>query len=154
MVEIGETQGAAAESWRGTSGSRGPTSNPTSPAGTVRWSPGGLADTGRHDGWSSGSAAWIVSGAVPEPTTSPPRAGPDVTALDQATAALRAGGAVVLPTDTVYGVAALPSVAGATAQLFALKDRSDGQPLAVLVADVNQAAGGSRRRWPDRWRRG
>jgi L-threonylcarbamoyladenylate synthase len=79
---------------------------------------------------------------VPEPShPSPVVRVADPTALDQAAAALRAGGAVVLPTDTVYGVAALPSVAGATAQLFALKDRSDGQPLAVLVADVNQAAG-------------
>jgi len=53
--------------------------------------------------------------------------------------ALRAGGAVVLPTDTVYGVGALPSVPGATAALFALKDRDRTRPLAVLVADDEQA---------------
>lgn len=46
---------------------------------------------------------------------------------------------MVLPTDTVYGVAALPGVARATEVLFALKDRSQRQPLAVLVADVAQA---------------
>ena len=62
----------------------------------------------------------IASGAVPESSHQPPVVRvADPTALDQAAAALRAGGAVVLPTDTVYGVAALPSVAGATAQLFA-----------------------------------
>ncbi len=61
------------------------------------------------------------------------------TALDRAAEVLLAGGTVVLPTDTVYGVAALPGVAGATDRLFALKDRPDRQPLAVLVADVAQA---------------
>ena len=49
---------------------------------------------------------------MPEPSHQPPVVRvDDPTALDQAAAALRAGGAVVLPTDTVYGVAALPSVA-------------------------------------------
>lgn len=59
--------------------------------------------------------------------------------LDAAEAVLRGGGTVVLPTDTVYGLAALASVPGATAQLFALKDRQADHPLAVLVADVDQA---------------
>ena len=60
-------------------------------------------------------------------------------ALDAAEAVLRAGGTVVLPTDTVYGLAALPSIEGATDQLFALKSRDADHPLAVLVADVGQA---------------
>lgn len=60
-------------------------------------------------------------------------------ALDAAEAVLLGGGTVVLPTDTVYGLAALPSVAGATDQLFALKDRAADHPLAVLVADADQA---------------
>jgi tRNA threonylcarbamoyl adenosine modification protein (Sua5/YciO/YrdC/YwlC family) len=59
--------------------------------------------------------------------------------LDEVLAALRAGQAVILPTDTVYGLAALPSVPGATAALFELKDRAAGQSLAVLVADAQQA---------------
>lgn len=63
----------------------------------------------------------------------------DPSAADRAAAVLLEGGTVVLPTDTVYGVAALPSVSGATATLFALKERSGTQPLAVLVADVDQA---------------
>lgn len=62
-----------------------------------------------------------------------------VAALEVAETVLRGGGTVVLPTDTVYGLAALASVPGATAQLFALKDRPADHPLAVLVAEVEQA---------------
>lgn len=63
----------------------------------------------------------------------------DPAALPEAAAALRAGSLVALPTDTVYGLAALPSVAGATAGLFAAKGRPAGVPIAVLVADAAQA---------------
>jgi L-threonylcarbamoyladenylate synthase len=63
----------------------------------------------------------------------------DADALDRAASALRAGGAVVVPTDTVYGVAALPSVPGATDRLVRLKARDPVQPVAVLVADAEQA---------------
>jgi hypothetical protein len=48
---------------------------------------------------------------------------------------------VALPTETVYGVAALPSVPGATAKLFELKGRSADVPLAVLCTDADQALG-------------
>jgi L-threonylcarbamoyladenylate synthase len=60
----------------------------------------------------------------------------DPTALDRAVAALRAGRAVVLPTDTVYGLAALPAHED---ELRRLKGRPDSVPIAVLVADVDQA---------------
>ncbi len=63
----------------------------------------------------------------------------DPDALAQAIAVLSGGGTVILPTDTVYGLAALPSVTGAVERIFALKARSEQQPLAVLVADVAQA---------------
>lgn len=53
-------------------------------------------------------------------------------------AALRAGEAVVVPTETVYGLAALPSVPGATERLFALKGRAAHVPVAVLCADAEQ----------------
>ena len=65
----------------------------------------------------------------------------DPTALTRAVNVLRAGGTVVLPTDTVYGLAALPSVPGATRALVDLKVRSEQQPFAVLVAGVGQALG-------------
>jgi L-threonylcarbamoyladenylate synthase len=59
--------------------------------------------------------------------------------LVRAAAALRGGGVVVLPTETVYGLGALPSVPGATARIFELKGRAADVPLAVLCADADQA---------------
>ena len=64
---------------------------------------------------------------------------PDAGVVAEAAAVLAAGGVVVLPTDTVYGLAASPSVAGATRRLFALKGRSADVPLAVLCADAESA---------------
>jgi tRNA threonylcarbamoyl adenosine modification protein (Sua5/YciO/YrdC/YwlC family) len=64
----------------------------------------------------------------------------DPRALDLASEQLLAGRAVVLPTETVYGLAALPSVPGATAQLFTLKGRPEDVPLAVLVDSIDQVA--------------
>ncbi|MBW3555962.1 MAG: threonylcarbamoyl-AMP synthase [Actinobacteria bacterium] len=66
------------------------------------------------------------------PASSPP-------AISQAVGALRAGQAVVIPTDTVYGLAVAASVAGATARLFVAKERPPDAALAVLVADHSQA---------------
>ena len=63
----------------------------------------------------------------------------DPNACQAAVDVLLRGGTVILPTDTVYGVAALASLPGATDSLFALKDRSAGVPIAVLVADEHQA---------------
>jgi tRNA threonylcarbamoyl adenosine modification protein (Sua5/YciO/YrdC/YwlC family) len=56
-------------------------------------------------------------------------------------AALRAGGVVLVPTDTVYGLAVATAVPGAVAQLFAIKGREREVPIAVLVADAAQAWG-------------
>ena len=61
----------------------------------------------------------------------------DPTALDAAESALRAGELIVLPTDTVYGLAALPS---SMEPLFALKGRPASVPIAVLVESLEQAA--------------
>lgn len=63
----------------------------------------------------------------------------DPSAIERVVAVLRAGGTVLLPTDTVYGIAASPQVPGATDQLFALKGRAADHPCAVLVADADQA---------------
>jgi L-threonylcarbamoyladenylate synthase len=59
------------------------------------------------------------------------------TALDAAEAALRVGEAIVVPTDTVYGLAALPS---SMEPLYALKGRPESLPIAVLVDSLDQAA--------------
>ena len=56
-----------------------------------------------------------------------------------AVAVLRAGGVVLLPTDTVYGLAVATAVPGAIARLFELKGRRRDVPIAVLVADAEQA---------------
>lgn len=58
---------------------------------------------------------------------------------DAAVAALRRGEAIVLPTDTVYGIAVSASVPGATSRIFEVKERPSTVPLAVLVADEAQA---------------
>jgi tRNA threonylcarbamoyl adenosine modification protein (Sua5/YciO/YrdC/YwlC family) len=63
----------------------------------------------------------------------------DPGALDAAEQALRADGVVLLPTDTVYGIAALPDSAGAMEQLYALKGRPTSVPIAILVASRGQA---------------
>lgn len=47
--------------------------------------------------------------------------------------ALRAGRAVILPTDTVYGLCALPEHEDV---LFELKGRDRSKPIALLAADV------------------
>ena len=59
--------------------------------------------------------------------------------LDAATEALAAGAPVVLPTDTVYGVAVEPTRAGATDRLFAVKERPRTAALPLLVASLDQA---------------
>jgi L-threonylcarbamoyladenylate synthase len=52
---------------------------------------------------------------------------------EDAVAALRAGRAVILPTDTVYGLCALP---GHEDVLYELKGRERSKPVALLAADV------------------
>jgi tRNA threonylcarbamoyl adenosine modification protein (Sua5/YciO/YrdC/YwlC family) len=64
---------------------------------------------------------------------------PDPALVARLASALRSGAVVVLPTDTVYGVAALPAVPGATDRLFALKGRGADVPIAVLCAGADQA---------------
>jgi len=54
-------------------------------------------------------------------------------------AALRRGVVVVIPTDTVYGLAARADDADAMARLFELKGRDAAKSIAVLVSDLGQA---------------
>ncbi|MBI03994.1 MAG: threonylcarbamoyl-AMP synthase [Acidimicrobiaceae bacterium] len=60
-------------------------------------------------------------------------------AVAAAVRALSNGGVVVLPTETVYGVAALPSCRNAIEEVFRRKGRPPERLVAVLVADDNQA---------------
>lgn len=61
-------------------------------------------------------------------------------AVDATVEALLAGEVVLLPTDTIYGLAALPADPDAMDELFATKGRSTTTPIAVLCTDVRQAA--------------
>lgn len=53
--------------------------------------------------------------------------------------ALAAGGVVVFPADTVYGLACDPEDASAVARLYALKGRAPDKPAAVMFFDRDAA---------------
>ena len=61
-------------------------------------------------------------------------------ALVDAVAALRRGDLVVLPTDTVYGLAAHPRLPNAVALVYAVKERPAEKQLPLLVSGADQAA--------------
>jgi L-threonylcarbamoyladenylate synthase len=54
--------------------------------------------------------------------------------VNNAVAALRAGRAVILPTDTVYGLCALPEHEDV---LYELKGRDRSKPVALIAADID-----------------
>jgi L-threonylcarbamoyladenylate synthase len=60
-----------------------------------------------------------------------------VNEVRQAVAAIRSGALVVLPTDTVYGLACSPYREEPVHALSELKGRSPGQPIALLAASVD-----------------
>ena len=59
--------------------------------------------------------------------------------FDEVVTALVAGEAVVIPTDTVYGIAVDPSRPGATSRLFTLKERPAEVALPVLAGSAEDA---------------
>ena len=64
----------------------------------------------------------------------------DPAGRDEALAVLRSGGVIALPTDTVYGIAVALETPGGIEQLFAAKSRPPDKAIALLLADVDQAA--------------
>ena len=60
----------------------------------------------------------------------------DDAALRAAAALLNAGGVAVIPTDTVYGLAAHPAFPAAVERLYAIKGRARGKKIALLAADA------------------
>ena len=76
--------------------------------------------------------------------------------LNEAAALLNAGGVVVIPTDTVYGLAAHPDFPAAVDRLKTIKERDAAKPIALLAADAAaaekyigaQAASLGSRYWP------
>jgi len=84
---------------------------------------------------------------------------PDKVAIGESVRVLQSGGLVILPTETVYGVAADPRVAGAEDRIFAVKGRDRGKPIPLLASglDVVEQTGAvmsprarrlARRYWP------
>src|SRR5450830_1411978 len=59
-------------------------------------------------------------------------------ALRRALAVLNAGGLVAVPTDTVYGLAALVSDSLAIARIYQAKERSENKAIAVLIGERHQ----------------
>jgi len=66
------------------------------------------------------------------------------TDVDAAVAVLRSGGLVGLPTETVYGLAAVATNPEAVARIFAVKGRPADHPLIVHLPDASHVA-----RWTD-----
>ena len=64
----------------------------------------------------------------------------DAAGLSAASATLCAGGVAVIPTDTVYGLAARPDFPAAVARLYAIKARDAKKPIALLASDADGAA--------------
>jgi L-threonylcarbamoyladenylate synthase len=62
-------------------------------------------------------------------------------ALAAAAHALRAGEVVVVPTDTVYGLAALPDRTEAVRRIYVAKERPVHLPLPVLAGSLEQVLG-------------
>ena len=61
--------------------------------------------------------------------------------LDAATAAIGRGELVLLPTDTVYGVAADAFTPAAVTRLLAAKNRGRGMPVPVLIGEASTLGG-------------
>jgi len=65
----------------------------------------------------------------------------DRASLRAAAALLGEGELVVVPTDTVYGVAADPGAVGAEEKIYRAKARDVGKPLPILAADIEDITG-------------
>jgi L-threonylcarbamoyladenylate synthase len=60
-----------------------------------------------------------------------------VSRLDEVVEAVAAGGLVVIPTDTVYGLACRPDSEECVQELSRLKQRSPEQPIALVAASLD-----------------
>jgi len=58
--------------------------------------------------------------------------------FEQAAQVLNGGGVAVIPTDTVYGLAARPDFPEAVERLYTIKGREKRKPIALLASDLEQ----------------
>ena len=63
---------------------------------------------------------------------------PQSALLEQARNVLAAGGLVIVPTETVYGIACDPSVPDSMDKLIAAKGRAGDKPIARLASNAEQ----------------
>ena len=63
----------------------------------------------------------------------------DEAGLGEAARTLLAGGVAVVPTDTVYGLAAHPGFPDAVRRLYTIKERAAAKPIALLASDADAA---------------
>jgi len=63
----------------------------------------------------------------------------DAGAPEAILAALRAGGLIVYPTDTLYALGVDPLQPAAIDRLFGVKQRPEGQPVSIVVASLDAA---------------
>ena len=87
------------------------------------------------------TAGGAGSGEEPAPAADAAGARRPPISLDEAAAAIRAGELVVIPTDTVYGLACDPANAGAVERIYAAKGRPPHLELNLLAADIAQLEG-------------
>lgn len=62
---------------------------------------------------------------------------PTPAAVDRAAALLLSGGLVILPTETVYGLAVRPDAPDALDRLYAAKNRPPAKPITALAASLD-----------------
>ena len=56
--------------------------------------------------------------------------------IEAATSSLKSGNIIALPTDTIYGVAALAQSTDAVQKLYQVKGRHKDKPVAICVGQV------------------
>jgi L-threonylcarbamoyladenylate synthase len=62
---------------------------------------------------------------------------PEPAAIKHAVKVLRAGGLVIVPTETVYGLAADPQVDGAEERIYEAKTRDRGKPIPLMATSLD-----------------
>lgn len=77
---------------------------------------------------------------------------PEKSVVSAAAKALRSGALIILPTETVYGVAADPGVTGAEERIYVAKERDRGKPIPLLASGLQavEAAGAALPPWARR----
>ncbi|XP_030073229.1 threonylcarbamoyl-AMP synthase [Microcaecilia unicolor] len=91
------------------------------------------------------SDRWVLPGPIAAMRKEPrcrilplPGGGPEgwTEVLKAAAGALHEGGVIGVPTDTIYGIACLAQDSRAIKEIYRMKERNGGKPLAICVGDT------------------